>query len=98
MSDRFARFINDEVFPAVLANEQIKAAFPKIAITDDPWGRGMIGCSSGGAAALTAGWFRPDLFRRLISLLGHVRRSAGRRRAEGRNTRWAPGNTTAARS
>jgi len=26
-----------------------------------------MGCSSGGAAALTIGWFRPDLFRRLIT-------------------------------
>jgi enterochelin esterase-like enzyme len=70
MSDRFARFINDEVFAAVLGNKEIKDAYPKLAITDDPWGRGMMGCSSGGAAALTAGWFRPDLFRRLITYSG----------------------------
>ncbi|MEX2212828.1 MAG: alpha/beta hydrolase-fold protein [Phycisphaeraceae bacterium] len=70
MSDRFARFINHEVFPAVLSNKEIKAAYPKIAITDDPWGRAIMGCSSGGAAALTAGWFRPDLFRRLICYSG----------------------------
>jgi enterochelin esterase-like enzyme len=70
MSDRFARFINDEVFPAVLHNKQIKDAYPNLAISDDPWDRGMMGCSSGGAAALTAGWFRPDLFRRLITYSG----------------------------
>jgi enterochelin esterase-like enzyme len=70
MSDRFARFINDEVFPAVLKNDEIKAAYPKLAITDDPWGRAAMGCSSGGAAALTMGWFRPDLFRRLICYSG----------------------------
>jgi enterochelin esterase-like enzyme len=29
-----------------------------------------MGCSSGGAAALTMGWFRPDLFRRLIAYSG----------------------------
>jgi enterochelin esterase-like enzyme len=29
-----------------------------------------MGCSSGGAAALTMGWFRPDLFRRLICYSG----------------------------
>jgi hypothetical protein len=67
MSDRHARFINDEVLPAVLANKEIKAAYPNFAITDDPWGKAVMGCSSGGAAALTAGWFRPDLFRRLIT-------------------------------
>ncbi len=70
MSDRFARFINDEVLPAVLNNAEIKAAYPKIAFTDDPWGKAAMGCSSGGAAALTMGWFRPDLFRRLITYSG----------------------------
>lgn len=70
MSDRFARFINDEVLPAVLDNKEIKAAYPKIAFTNDPWGKGAMGCSSGGAAALTMGWFRPDLFRRLITYSG----------------------------
>ena len=70
MSDRFARFINDEVLPAVLNNAEIKAAFPNIAFTDNPWGKAAMGCSSGGAAALTMGWFRPDLFRRLITYSG----------------------------
>ena len=70
MSDRNARFLQEEVLPAVLANEKIKAAYPKLAFTSDPWGRALMGCSSGGAAALTAGWFRPDLFRRLITYSG----------------------------
>ena len=70
MSDRLARFINDEVFPAVLNNAEIKEQFPNIAFTDNPWGRGALGCSSGGAAALSMGWFRPDLFRRLITYSG----------------------------
>ncbi len=70
MSDRLARFINDEVLPTVLSNAEIKAAYPKIAFTEDPWGKAAMGCSSGGAAALTMGWFRPDLFRRLITYSG----------------------------
>jgi enterochelin esterase family protein len=70
MSDRLARFINDEVLPAVLNNPEIKAAYPKIAFTDNPWGRAVYGCSSGGAAALSMGWFRPDLFRRIIAYSG----------------------------
>ena len=70
MSDRLAVFINEEVLPAVLDNDEIRAAYPDIAFTDDPWGRGVMGCSSGGAAALTMGWFRPDLFRRLITYSG----------------------------
>lgn len=70
MSDRFARFINDEVLPAVLSDKKIKAAYPNIAFTENPWGKAVMGCSSGGAAALTIGWFRPDLFRRLITYSG----------------------------
>ena len=53
---------------AVLANADIKAAYPKLAFTGNPWGRAVIGCSSGGAAALSMGWFRPDLFRRVQEL------------------------------
>jgi len=70
MSDRFARFINNEVLPAVLNNAEIKAAYPRIAFTENPWGKAVMGASSGGAAALTMGWFRPDLFRRLITYSG----------------------------
>src|SRR5947208_584906 len=70
MSDRLARFIHGEVLPAVLNNAEIKAAYPRLALTDNPWGRAVMGCSSGGAAALTMGWFRPDLFRRLIAYSG----------------------------
>lgn len=70
LSDRFARFINDEVLPAVLHNADIKKAYPKLAFTENPDGKAVMGCSSGGAAALTMGWFRPDLFRRLITYSG----------------------------
>src|SRR5688572_402695 len=70
MSDRLARFIDGEVLPAVMNNEEIKAAYPKLALTDNPWGRAVMGCSSGGAAALTMAWFRPDLFRRVIAYSG----------------------------
>jgi enterochelin esterase-like enzyme len=67
MSDRFARFIHEEVLPAALSNAQIKAAYPNIAFTDNPWGKATMGCSSGGAAAFSMAWFRPDFFRRVIS-------------------------------
>lgn len=70
LSDRLARFINDEVLPAVVNNAEIKTAYPRLAFTDNPWGRAVLGCSSGGAAALTMGWFRPDLFRRLAAYSG----------------------------
>ena len=70
MSDRLARFIAEEVLPAVLANADLKAAYPKLAFTKNPWGHAVIGCSSGGAAALIMGWSRPDLFRRIIAYSG----------------------------
>lgn len=70
MSDRFARFLNDEVLTAVLKNAEIRKAYPGLAFTSNPDGKAIMGCSSGGAAALTAGWFRPDLFRRLITYSG----------------------------
>ena len=70
MSDRLARFIHEEVLPAVLNNAEIKAAYPKFDLTENPWGRSVMGCSSGGAAALSMGWFRPDWFRRIIAYSG----------------------------
>lgn len=70
MSDRLARFIDEEVLAAVLVQPEILAAYPGLAFTEDPWGRAVMGCSSGGAAALTMGWFRPDLFRRLVTYSG----------------------------
>ncbi len=70
ISDRLARFIQLEVLPAVENHPEILAAYPNFKLTDDPWGRGVMGCSSGGAAALTMGWFRPEWFRRLITYSG----------------------------
>jgi enterochelin esterase-like enzyme len=66
VSDRYARFIDTEVLPAVQNNASIKAAFPNLKITTNPSGRAAMGCSSGSAAAFTMGWFRPDLFGRII--------------------------------
>jgi iron(III)-enterobactin esterase len=69
MSDRYTRFIDSEVLPAVLANAEIKAAYPNLKLTDDPDGRATMGCSSGGAAALTMGWFG-ETFRRIVTYSG----------------------------
>ncbi len=70
MSDRYARFIELEVLAAVRTNPDILAAYPNFKLTNNPEGKGALGCSSGGAAALTMGWFRPDLFARLITYSG----------------------------
>ena len=40
-----------EVLPAVIADSMVKAAYPKLAFTDNPRAEPRSGCSSGGAAA-----------------------------------------------
>jgi enterochelin esterase-like enzyme len=41
-----------------------------VAFTTSPEGRASMGGSSGAAAAFTMGWFRPDLYRRILSFSG----------------------------
>ncbi len=69
LSDRYSRFVETEVLPAVLADPMIKAAFPNLKLTSDPDGRATMGCSSGGAAALTMGWFTSS-YHRIITYSG----------------------------
>ena len=54
---RYADLLADEVLPLV---EQ------EFRISDDPAQRGLCGFSSGGSAALTAAWHRPDAFGKVI--------------------------------
>jgi enterochelin esterase-like enzyme len=70
LSDRYSRFITSEVLPAVESNPDILADYPNFHFTTDPEGRGAYGCSSGGAAAFTMGWFTPNEFRRIITYSG----------------------------
>jgi enterochelin esterase-like enzyme len=70
MSGKYADFVSVEVLPAVIADANVKAAYPQLSFTDNPEGRATLGCSSGGAAALSMGWFRPNLFRRIITYSG----------------------------
>jgi hypothetical protein len=67
MSDKYARFVDEEVLPAVLADAAIRAAYPRLAFSRDPDRRATFGCSSGGAVALTMAYFAPHLFRRVIA-------------------------------
>ena len=48
----------------------VSAAYPGLKFTKNPEGRGAFGCSSGGAAALSMGWFVPTLWRRIITYSG----------------------------
>jgi enterochelin esterase-like enzyme len=63
VSDRYARFIEAEVLPKIAKDY-------KITFTTDPEGRATMGGSSGAACAFTMAWFRPDLYRRVLSYSG----------------------------
>ena len=63
VSDTYARFIESEVLPKITADYHVT-------FTRDPKGRATMGGSSGGAAAFTMAWFRPDLYRRVLTYSG----------------------------
>lgn len=63
VSARYTTFIETEVLPRVAADY-------KLAFTKDPEGRATMGGSSGAACAFTMAWFRPDLYRRVLSYSG----------------------------
>jgi gluconolactonase len=60
-TDRYARFLIEEVLPKV--GQEYK-------LTDDPNLRAIGGTSSGGICAFTVCWERPDAFRRVLSSIG----------------------------
>jgi len=68
VSDRYWRFVTQEVIPTALANAQLKAKFPNFQLTSDPNGRGGYGCSSGGPAVMGLAWFGD--FNRVFSFSG----------------------------
>jgi enterochelin esterase-like enzyme len=59
--DAYVTFILDELLPAAVGG---------YVVTDDPGARAIGGRSSGGAAAFTAGWERPDAFGLVYTTLG----------------------------
>lgn len=61
MSDRYAKFLIDEILPEVEKSYNL---------TKDPNCRGIGGSSSGAIAAFTVAWHRPDSFRRVLSFIG----------------------------
>ena len=66
--DTFATFLETEVLPRV---EGMKTQTGKtIALSHDPNDRAITGASSGGIAAFTAAWNRPDLFSRVYTTVG----------------------------
>jgi len=66
--DRYVTFLLDEVVPLVTA---------PYAVTDDPERWVVCGGSSGGNAAFTAAWLRPDRFRRVVAYLSSFAQMPG---------------------
>lgn len=63
MSGLYAQFVETEVLPLVEAECNVK-------LTKDPEGRATMGCSSGASCAMIMAWYRPDLYRRVLSFSG----------------------------
>jgi enterochelin esterase family protein len=61
LGDANARFVIEELLPV---------ATKDLNITTDPTGRALCGMSSGGIAAFTVAWERPDVFGKVISHIG----------------------------
>jgi enterochelin esterase family protein len=63
MSARYAEFVETEVLPLVESQYGVK-------LTKNPDGRATMGGSSGGSCALIMAWYRPDLYRRVLTYSG----------------------------
>jgi enterochelin esterase-like enzyme len=61
LNDKYARVIVDELLPALRKDYNI---------SDDPEQHGIGGASSGGIAAFTVAWHRPDQFRKVFTFVG----------------------------
>ncbi len=63
VSDVYARFVEAEVLPRAAREAGVTFAI-------DPDRRATMGGSSGGSCAFTMAWFRPDLYRRVLTYSG----------------------------
>lgn len=61
LGDRYARFLIDELLPAIQQDYMI---------VSEPAGRAICGFSSGGICAFTVAWERPDTFSKVVSHCG----------------------------
>jgi enterochelin esterase-like enzyme len=61
LSDRYARFVLEEILPEVEKTAKLR---------HDPDSRAIAGISSGGICAWTVAWERPDEFRKVLSWVG----------------------------
>ena len=70
VSGLYAEWADKELLPAVETAVKMQKPDRAVTFTKDPEGRGAIGGSSGGAASFSMIWWRPDLFRRVITFSG----------------------------
>lgn len=63
LSDQYARFVNDELLPHVIAEQKLK-------ISEHADDRAICGMSSGGICAFTAAWEHPEWFSKVLSHIG----------------------------
>ncbi|MCX6951089.1 MAG: alpha/beta hydrolase-fold protein, partial [Verrucomicrobia bacterium] len=68
LGDRYARFLLEEILP------EVEKQYP---LSHDPEKRAIAGSSSGGIAAFTVAWERPDQFRKVLSTVGSFVNLAG---------------------
>src|SRR4029453_4358870 len=61
LDDRYARVIVDELLPALTKDFNV---------SNDPERHGIGGASSGAIAAFTVAWERPNVFRKVLSIVG----------------------------
>ncbi len=61
LSDRYVRFLLEEILPIVEKDQKL---------TSDPSKRAICGISSGGICAFSAAWYRPDSFGKVLSCIG----------------------------
>jgi len=61
LSDRYARFLIEEMIPELEKNYKL---------SDDPKMRAICGVSSGGICSFTVAWERPDYFHKVLSHIG----------------------------
>jgi enterochelin esterase-like enzyme/sugar lactone lactonase YvrE len=61
LSDRYARFLLDEILPEVAKHYNLST---------DPNDRAISGGSSGGICSFTVAWMHPEAFRRVLSFVG----------------------------
>jgi enterochelin esterase-like enzyme len=70
VSEDYSKFVETEVLPIIPKDATIQKTYKNLKFTTDPEGRATMGGSSGGAAAFTMAWFRPDLYRRVLTYSG----------------------------